>query len=104
MEIKLRAWDKINKRMIYIESFSQIPSNWKDVWILMLFTGLHDKHGEEIWEGDIVKWHDPEYGSIGDEIAPIEFKEASFCHGHITLRDIDMKFLEVIGNIYEGEK
>ncbi|MFA7212175.1 MAG: YopX family protein [Bacteroidales bacterium] len=112
--LKLRAWDKINKRMIYIESFSQIPSNWKDVWILMQFTGLLDKNGKEIWEGDKVTAHyfyfDGNFdadGYITGEIRITPYgvliwksdSEARFIY---ETSHYDEPCLEVIGNIFEG--
>lgn len=52
-EIKFRAWDKIDKQYIYIERPSQVPSNWAQVWELEQYTGLTDKNGKEVYEGDI---------------------------------------------------
>lgn len=54
--IKFRAWDKDRKRM-FLPDWSldngilKILSNWE----IMQFTGLLDKNGREIYEGDVIE-------------------------------------------------
>lgn len=110
-EIKFRAWDRLENRMVYLNNFGQIPYNWKEVWNLMQFTGLLDKNGKEIYEGDILAVTDPN----GEPGLPFAVKwnsgactypfEEDFENFDITsigwAEQMDYEF-EVIGNIYEN--
>lgn len=107
---KFRAWDKETKTMngmaeIYRNRNQEIELRPRDEKItLMQSTGLFDKNGKEIFEGDIVKmakdvYSDPTYYEV---IRPRggAYRLESNQHGcELWLRHT---ICEVIGNIYEN--
>lgn len=121
-EIKFRGYNEINKKMLNWNEL--LDTNLKNIFtmkkkdtgiILMQYTGLHDKNGKEIYEGDIVLLDcyyyeepafDGEFKVIYDDIngmwflVDLENKDRGFAFGEI--RSYYKAEIEVIGNIYDN--
>nr|DAE80585.1 MAG TPA: YopX protein [Caudoviricetes sp.] len=137
MTLKFRAWDKETKTMngmaeIYRNRNQEIELHPRDEnIILMQSTGLKDKNGKEIFEGDILKFNDewPDYcyegyvdGSIeGVNYVEIKREKTCFTFGKTKIPESSLIDLtenehypfeellteasyefEIIGNIYEN--
>ena len=123
MKPKFRAWTEEGKVMYYDVypfkddtlllsydeiAFDEVPAS---DFILMQSTGLKDKNGKEIFEGDVVKYevgrdtyteevaYDKNFAGFGVKDAKAN---VVFTFGEIA-EDISLISLEVIGNIYNNQ-
>jgi len=101
-EIKFRAWDDTSKEMHFFrfgEQSSCDGTYQKNTMPLMQYTGLKDKNGKEIYEGDIVKApHDFGPGGFSERQFTVFFNNVA---GGYQWNYWDMSKAEIIGNIYE---
>lgn len=111
--IKFRIWD--GTEMIEWNTLKDFDNpdyifnnTANEVWEVMQFTGLHDKNGKEIYEGDIVRYpvNIPE-SLESHSIAEVKWKADSFGLSNAkvieksTVTFYEWSELEIIGNIYE---
>jgi len=110
-EVKFRAWDKENncmyewgvlsKRNNFMEA---LEMNKENLWELMQYTGLKDRYGKEIWEGDIVEYQVMFLGT--DRKAVIWHRDRWTLEGYesyFPFSEVNVAF-KVIGNIYSNPK
>ena len=110
-KIKFRAWtlqeymDFPANSMIPPDEVNGDKNKWlefepeKETFILMQYTGLLDKNGKKIFEGDVVKVFED------NEFAPSIYTQRVEMHNGCwrpTMMFVNGNQIEVIGNIYES--
>jgi len=119
-EMKFRGWSTADKKMYYNVWFDNLEVHWfngeDDEWVcigdreansmlhqtfIMQYTGLHDRHDKEIYEGDMILL--PGY----NKKHRVFMSQGMFCveeDGSLFPLSQFYSTTEVIGNIYENPK
>lgn len=122
-EIKFRAWNKKDKVMVDVAAMNFGPSGlWSlieyaydaelqlaDNYELMQYTGLKDKNGREIYEGDIVRTGEDNIGDPDPTIGQVIMREGSWLIENEKKQEeiglfSEITSREVIGNIFEDNQ
>ena len=113
-EIKFRCWDKLGKKMMmdihecYDWEMMPFKTAEDDSSVLMQFTGLPDKNGVDVFEGDIVEIYSKvgKTKTIGEVV--YESKVSAFMVDDTTFKQYlpltQEDCIEVVGNIYENKE
>ena len=124
-QLKFRVWDKLAERMIYPHNDNQqhfiIDLNGRfhnlqngsggDDYVIQQYTGLTDKNGNLIFEGDIVQYNQNSSYDNMDFIAKWSDDKLGFIFQSNSGEQLvnqtphlnRFKHLEVVGNIFEHE-
>lgn len=120
-DIKFRIWDTENKEMLKVQELDFEPTfyggriairpdQYNDYFdtedmILMQYTGLHDKNGKEIYEGDIIQYEDITKGLVrySEKYAQYVLVNTGTVKDEFEpLGDYNMEVFEIIGNEYDN--
>ena len=104
--------DKGNVKLIWVKGYDIIEQKEIQIklerdFILMQYTGLKDKNGKEIYEGDIIQYEDIYKGVViySEKYTQFVLKETDIIADECeTLGEFNIKVFEVIGNIYDNQE
>jgi uncharacterized phage protein (TIGR01671 family) len=116
-KLKFRAWDKLNKSFIYSHTGHQMHyiltldgrfqnlqnGSGGDEYVVQQYTGLKDKNGKDIYEGDFIKATSDQYENE-NFVGKVIFDEGSYLTwiNKNDIRGINEDDFEVIGNIFDN--
>ncbi|MDV9723729.1 YopX family protein [Clostridioides difficile] len=124
MELKFREWNKKHNKMYSYEEIVHYSKQLVKRWVcegaylpggnknfeIMIYTGLRDYCGREIYEGDIVSYNGNITPFGNDEfVGEVKFTDGCFVIENELLEKRvelfnEIAMTEIIGNIYENSE
>lgn len=110
-EIKFRMWDKFGKYYtgngICFENYNnrlKLTPTDSSSFIIEQYTGLKDKNGVEIYEGDIIYTPQEKYIKYWEVFFDLSYCGFVLYNGLNSTREIDkvQEEIEIVGNIHEN--
>jgi len=106
-ELKLRAWDKLENKMVdvaMVDIFGGFVIDGEEFKErrhveLMRYTGLNDRNGKEVFEGDIVA-SEKYKGSVQYSNGYLDYRVYTTPE-HCYFRLSELQPIEVVGNVFE---
>ena len=104
---EVTCFDLIGQQLNEINPNIPTVEQLNDV-VITQWTGLHDKNGKEIWEGDVIGYDnsgfDPSEGDSPRIVETVLFESGCFTTKSFPIYELTEDNIEVLGNVHENRE